>query len=163
MAKPKKKSNRVNPFDRVAPTPETMQKLVRSDWRLDLLNIDQQTAAERILAAYCILTQGLGAKAADFTRTERSSSHENLGEEILEQNYREWWRACAAKRIHVSRVHGVLVDPLSTMISGEVEGRPQRFIVPSEVGGPVEIGYIEACLDEYVRVSGGRRVDRKLG
>lgn len=158
MSKRKGRQHRVDTFERVEPTPETKAKL-RQDWRLEILNIDQQTAADRILAAYGILTAGLGARVADFTRTDRASSHENIGEEVLERHYRDWWQSCAQRRINVSRVHGVLVDPLSDVV-GEP---PMRMVVSPDTGCSARIGDIEACLDEYVRLAGRRNVDRKAG
>ena len=161
MTKRKGKQHRVDTFDRVPPTPETAAKLVRDDWRQTELNADQQVAADRILSAYCILTTGLGARVNDFTRTDKSIAHENLGEEILERNYREWWRACAGKKINVTRVHGVLVDPLSE-IRKELDGPvAHRYVTSLDTGARAMMGDIEACLNEYIRLGGGRVIDRK--
>lgn len=148
--------HRVSRIERVEATPETKAKL-QQDWRLTILSVDHQTAADRILAAYSILTSGLGAKVADFTRTDRASSHENIGEEILERQYREWWHACARLKRNVSRVHGVLVDPLSEVR----DVGSHRIVISPDTGCTAMIGDIEACLDEYVRLSGGRVIDRK--
>lgn len=157
MGKRKGKHSRDNPFERVEPTPETRAKLIRDDWRLEL-NPDQQWACDRIRAGYEMRTLDVRVKVSDIGRTDRGVSHETPGEILIETAYVTWWRGASGKGDNLSAVHGAIVDPMAVLV--REKGNPhQRWLMPSDCGKAVEFGYIEKALDEYIRITGAKRVD----
>jgi hypothetical protein len=128
----KRKSNVIR-LERDPGTPETQAKL-DPDWILDL-NPDQQYALDRIRAAYNVRTKETRVRMFDPNRGDRSVAPETPGEVKLQSDYAEWWKRCAGRGWGMARIHGLIVDPMTT----------RQQVAPV-------LGLIERALNEYLRI-----------
>jgi hypothetical protein len=128
----KRKSNVIR-IERDMGTPETRAKL-EQDWIHDL-NPDQQYALDRIRAAYSVITKETRMRLFDPNRGDPSVAPETPGEVKLQTDYAEWWKRCAGRGWNMVRLHGLIVDPMTTRLQV----------------GPV-LGHVCKALDEYLRI-----------
>ena len=128
----KRKGNVIR-IERDKGTPETQAKL-EQDWIHDL-NPDQQYALDRIRAAFNVRTKETRFRLFDPHRGDRSTAPETPGEIKLQEDYAEWWKRCAGRGWNMAKLHGLIVEPMTTR----------------EQVAPV-LGNICKALDEYLRI-----------